>query len=520
MTDTAQQPEGGPDLHAALRRYWGYDEFRPRQEAIVRSLMAGRDVAVVMPTGGGKSLCYQLPVALNGGTAVVVSPLVALMQDQAAAMNQIGVPAAVINSSQSRAEQGQVMQAASEGAYRLVYLSPERMARGDTNEWLARLDVAYFVVDEAHCISEWGHEFRPEYRELSRLRANFPGKPIAALTASATIEVRRDILRLLNIGGADKYIVSFHRPNLRYLVRKCNDASQERLLFRALKANQPGSAIVYSPTIARVGQTVDLLKASGIQAVGYHAKMPGSERSLAQKRWMNDDVRVLVGTVAFGLGINKPGVRSVIHLSLPKSLEQYYQEAGRAGRDGEEADCLLLWRGEDIGLLAYFIGQVDDPRERSRQWQHYRNIRAFVEGDTCRHLDICRHFGESPSWDSCGMCDACGPQPGWWVDTAPALAPRAGAGRRRERADTTAAGHPGRDEALFNHLKEWRREVARAAEVPSFVVLHDSSLDAICMRLPRTMEEILQVKGIGAHKAALYGEEILATLRAYRSGQA
>src|SRR5215831_9887098 len=322
------------DLVTPLRRYWGYSEFRPLQERVVRSLLAGHDTCVVMPTGGGKSLCYQLPAVISERTAVVISPLIALMQDQVAQLSQMGIPAAVLNSSLSNEEQSRVQQKARQGAYRLLYLSPERLHRADTTAWLQQVPISFFAIDEAHCISEWGHEFRPEYRQLKRLRERFPERPIAAFTASATRHVRHDILAQLALRNPDKYIASFHRPNLRYLVRECDTAGQISMLVAALRYYRDGNVIVYSPTISRVEETVDFLAGEGVEAVPYHAKMQAEERRKNQERWMCDEVRVLVGTIAFGLGINKATVRAVIHLALPKSIEQFYQEAGRAGRDG------------------------------------------------------------------------------------------------------------------------------------------------------------------------------------------
>src|ERR1700720_1587934 len=293
------------DLLTPLRRYWGYSRFRPLQERVVRSLLAGRDTCVVMPTGGGKSLCYQLPAVVGEGTAVVVSPLIALMQDQAAQLAQMGIPAALLNSSLPNDKQAQVVRKASEGEFRLLYVSPERVARGDTIGWLQQVPIAFFAIDEAHCISEWGHEFRPEYRQLSRLRGKFPDRPIAAFTASATRHVRHDILAQLQLRNPDKYIASFYRPNLRYLVREVQSLEQMELLVKALRSYAGSNVIVYSPTINRVEETVDFLEDHDIAAVGYHGKMGSEDRRRNQERWMSDEVRVLVGTIAFGLGINK-----------------------------------------------------------------------------------------------------------------------------------------------------------------------------------------------------------------------
>ena len=503
------------DLLTPLRRYWGYSSFRPLQERIVRSLLAGHDTCVVMPTGGGKSLCYQLPAVVSERTTVVISPLIALMQDQAAQLAQMGIPAAVLNSSVSNEEQNRVMRQARDGAFRLLYLSPERLQRADTLGWLQQVPISFFAIDEAHCISEWGHEFRPEYRQLSSLRGKFPDRPIAAFTASATRHVRHDILTQLALRNPDKYIASFHRPNLRYLVRECDTVEHTALLVTALRHYDEGNVIVYSPTINKVEETVDFLGDQGIAAVGYHAKMDSSDRRRNQERWMSDEVRVLVGTIAFGLGINKATVRAVIHLALPKSVEQFYQEAGRAGRDGNPADCILLWRKQDAGLLGYFANQVLDAAERERAWQRYHIIRAFAESGKCRHRQICTHFGETPKWTSCGGCDICGAAPEWLMETAtPAATRRAFVSTGSK--DASPASHA--DQGLREYLREWRRTTAKEQGVAAFVVLHDSSLDEICRLQPSSIADLLHITGIGERKADLYGKAVLSALRQYREG--
>ncbi len=504
----------------------------------MRSLLGGRDTCVVMPTGGGKSLCYQLPAAMmDRQTVIVVSPLIALMQDQVAQLTQMGIPSALLNSSLSAGEQSQVIRKARAGEYRLLYLSPERLAREDTIDWLNGIPISLFAIDEAHCISEWGHEFRPEYRQLSRLRAHFPDRPIAAFTASATQRVRHDIIHQLKLREPHKYIASFHRPNLRYVVRQCDGRSQPELLVNALRSYPDGNIIVYAPTIAKVEETADFLQGQGIPAIAYHGQMEQDERRRNQERWMSDEVRVLVGTIAFGLGINKAAVRAVIHLSLPKSIEQYYQEAGRSGRDGLPADCVLLWQKRDSGLHAYFIGQINDSAERERAWQRYHEIRGFVESTDCRHLQICEHFGETPKWKTCNACDVCGSEPEWLSvqEEAPAKKSKSRKGEPQRQQINTSTRLPvivQQDQSrrsgegvasdinpdLREYLREWRRELAKQQNTPAFVVMHDTTLDEICRRRPRSVAELLHISGIGERKAELYGAQVLAALKQFEKG--
>ncbi|MDX2254411.1 MAG: DNA helicase RecQ [Pseudanabaenaceae cyanobacterium bins.39] len=416
-------------LQQSLKQYFGYDSFRAGQREIISATLAGQDALAIMPTGGGKSICFQLPALLQKGVTIVVSPLIALMQDQVTALRENGIGATFLNSTLSGQESLQRSQAILNGAIKLIYVAPERLFNQGFLEFLEivqnKVGIAGFAIDEAHCVSEWGHDFRPEYRQLSRLRLLYPNIPMIALTATATERVRLDIVQQLQLQHPYIHVASFNRTNLYYevLPKQGNDQTYLKL-FQQIKRSQ-GSGIVYCLSRKRVMEISDRLRQDGIAAIPYHAGLSNREREENQTRWIRDDVQVMVATVAFGMGINKPDVRFVIHYDLPKNIEGYYQESGRAGRDGEDAHCTLFLGYQDLETIKYLIAQKVDPHtqepleaEQRIAHQQLRQVVDYAEGNVCRRTILLRYFGENFAGD-CRNCDNCltpKPMADWTVE--------------------------------------------------------------------------------------------------------
>lgn len=397
-------------LEATLKQYFGYTSFWEGQRQVIEQVLSGRDAFVLMPTGGGKSLTYQLPALLLPGLTIVISPLIALMQDQVERLRANGIPATFINSSLSVAERSKREVAALNGDLKLLYVAPERLL---TDGFLALLDqveerssLSLLAVDEAHCVSEWGHDFRPEYRQLGRLRARHPHVPMLGLTATATERVRADIVEQLRLHNPYLHVASFNRPNLHYTVRP-KDRGSYRELLATLREYHDASVIVYCATRKNVDDLSAALVADGIRALPYHAGLGSDERSAHQERFIRDDVSVLVATVAFGMGIAKPDVRAVIHYDLPRNLESYYQESGRAGRDGQPAQCMLFLNYGDRVKVEYLIGQKSSEEEQFIARQQLQQMLMYCESNACRRRALLGYFGEIYAGDNCGNCDNC-----------------------------------------------------------------------------------------------------------------
>jgi ATP-dependent DNA helicase RecQ len=608
-----------PTALSILRSTFGYDSFRGEQAAIVDHVIGGGDALVLMPTGGGKSLCYQLPALVRAGVGVVISPLIALMHDQVTALRAVGVRAGFLNSTQGPDERRQVEQAALAGELDLLYLAPERLGLTRTLEFLDRVEVSVFAIDEAHCVSQWGHDFRPDYLGLSVLHDRWPDVPRIALTATATPATAAEIAERLNLGGARRFVASFDRPNITYRIEPKQQPVQQ--LLELIRAEHDGDrGIVYCLSRASVEKTATALAAAGVPALPYHAGLPAPVRSANQSRFLVEDGMVMVATIAFGMGIDSPDVRFVAHLDLPKSIEGYYQETGRAGRDGLPATAWMAYGLADVVQQRQLIeGSDGDAAHKRLLGRHLDAMLGLCETTGCRRVLMLRYFGESS--EPCGNCDTCLRPPETFDGTIPAqkllstivrlrrernqgygagqlidillgrrtarveqwrhhelstfgigteltelqwravvrqllaagllavssdhgvlgvtdaawavlrgeqpvrlrtdTVARAGAGRKRKAAPGTGAGRSRAaaaadlaeaDREVFERLRAWRAETARAAAVPAYVVFGDATLAGIAQLRPATAEALLEVSGVGAAKLANYGEAVLAVV--------
>jgi ATP-dependent DNA helicase RecQ len=488
---------------AVLHEVFGYTEFRPGQEKVIEAVLAGRDCIAVMPTGAGKSLTFMVPARIMTGTVLVLSPLISLMKDQIDTLDSLGFRAVAINSTISFEERKARLAALRRGEYELVYLAPEALD-GSLREFIRSCPLSLIVVDEAHCISQWGHDFRTSYRRLHGLKKHLGDIPVLALTATATRRVARDIIQQLGMEKPAGYKGSFFRSNLHIYARKKGTGDTRREILALVNARAGESGIVYCMSRKAVEQTTEFLCSKGIRARAYHAGLAEAERTDAQNAFARDDIDVIVATIAFGMGIDKSNVRFVIHRDMPKDVESWYQEIGRAGRDGLRSDCFLFYSWADVKLHERFLDNIDDPD----QWHERRAtiVRLFdlLEKGQCRHQGILRYFDEEigPCGSSCDVCS------GESVEAMTAKAPAVGRAARSTR-DLPADVDPD----LLARLKALRKRLADRDGVPAYIVFNDRTLTEMAQVRPRTQAQLLAVSGVGAAKLARYGEEFLAELR-------
>ena len=614
MTDSSRaSSDSAPslaDARAALARIYGYDAFRGLQAPVIAEALAGRDVLAVLPTGGGKSLCYQIPAILRPGVGIVVSPLIALMADQVDALKQAGVRAERLDSSQSLEDRSAAMRQAAAGEMDLLYVSPEALANSTLVQRLQQMKVALIAIDEAHCVSQWGHDFRPDYRALGRLADAFPDVPRMAATATADPRTRADIKAQLRLEGAKEFVASFDRPNLTLAAERKDGRGHDRVAA-LVKAQKGMSGIVYAGTRDGVEEIAAGLERAGMPALAYHAGLDARTRTERQRRFLLEEGLTMVATVAFGMGVDKPDVRFVIHADPPKSLEAYWQEVGRAGRDGEPAEATALFGPGDMRRIVRWAEQSDAEDEIKKvQVRKARQLFAFLDGAACRRAAVRRYFGETGAVD-CGVCDNClrpasdgydatrfaqmavsavvrtgqrfgrgriiqhligEPKDqidqdlsalstfgvgkdlgktGWRTiidqllfdgllgeddadmrptlyapdkdiakslfagDISVALREDPTLERTRKRTKKAARGDVAEtlseaDHVLFDSLRRWRTQTAKANGVPPYVIFHDKTLREIAVERPLSVENLRGVAGVGESKAQRYGEEIVA----------
>lgn len=495
------------NINQTLKQYFGYDSLRTGQEELINGILAGHDVLGIMPTGAGKSLCYQLPALMLKGITLVISPLISLMSDQVKALNQAGVHAAYINSSLTENQISMALSYASQGRYKIIYVAPERLNTPRFLDFACNADISMLTVDEAHCISQWGQDFRPSYLEIAGFLTRLPRQPIVgAFTATATERVKNDIVASLGLNNPVTMVTGFDRPNLFFrVVTRRGGSQKDNSIINYVKKHEDESGIIYCATKKNVDKLYTLLNEQGISAGRYHAGLSNDERKQNQEDFTYDRIRVMVATNAFGMGIDKSNVRYVLHYNMPQSLEYYYQEAGRAGRDGEEAECVLFFSKQDIMINKFLLqnkasaGDVaSDMQKTANDQRKLQQMINYCETDKCLREFILSYFGDTTPC-ICNKCSNCvvveDEEEETYVET----------GKKRKKA-AQLAGLNELGAALFEKLRSVRTELAAEKSVPPYIICSDKTLKDMCAKLPRDKEQLADVYGMGEQKIQNYGE--------------
>lgn len=489
-------------MRQTLQRYFGYTDFYPLQEEIIGDVLKDRDVLVLMPTGGGKSICYQLPAVMRGNLTIVISPLIALMKDQIDNLRAIGITAVSINSTLDHVRISEIKSQLVKNHIRLLYVAPERIMLPQFFDFLHQLSISMIAIDEAHCISEWGHDFRPEYRKLNLLKSQFPNVPLIALTSTATPLVQSDIINQLGMANPKIYRGSLDRRNLFYQIRPKKEMYQNLLWY--IRNHPKDSGIIYCQSRKSVEALCDRLREDGIRALPYHAGLTPGVRSENQEKFIKDDVEVIVATIAFGMGINKPNVRYVIHCDIPKSVEGYYQETGRAGRDGLRSDCVLFFSYGDRVKHEYFIEQIENEQYKQVAYKKLREVVNLCTGRGCRRKSLLNYFGEKYGVHNCNMCDVCVPP-----EKEKVILNQEGELIIPKTQKAVSLSRPEWDQKLFEVLRALRKEIANKERVPPYIVFSDVTLREMSIQLPQNLASFGKIKGVGQVKLRKYGNLFL-----------
>lgn len=483
-------------MELLLKKHFGHDRFRPLQLDIINHVLQKKDSLVLMPTGGGKSLCYQIPAIQLEGLTIVISPLISLMKDQVDGLKANGIKAEFINSTLSQNEIEDIKERLKHNEIKLLYVAPERLVAEDFKIFLLTLNISLIAIDEAHCISEWGHDFRQDYRSLKLFKTLFPETPIIALTATATIKVRKDILKQLALVNPQTFISSFNRENLNIIVTKKKKTFSK--ILSLIKKHNGESTIIYCFSRKSTIQISQKLRERGFEALPYHAGLSSDLRKKNQDLFIKDKVNIIVATLAFGMGIDKPDVRLIIHHTFPKSIEGYYQEIGRAGRDGLSSDCVLFYSKGDIRKHKFFLKDIHDTLTRSTALNKLNRMMSFCESQYCRRKNILEYLGEPFPEQNCNGCDIC-------KDSIRITEPMLPINLVYEKVKKVS----NHDNGLFEKLRALRLEIAREKNYPPYIIFGDVSLREMTSFLPKNNEEFLRIKGVGQNKLSDYGELFL-----------
>lgn len=499
-------------LNDILKNVFKLSQFRTGQEKIIQSILGNQDVIAVLPTGGGKSLCYQLPAVYKKQLVIVVSPLISLMKDQVSSLKKKGLSAGYLCSGQSELEKREVFSSLSLSPTFILYLSPERVQKEGFQKWIQHRQIALFAVDEAHCVSQWGHDFRQEYSELKILKKLRPDVPILALTASATPAVLYDIAKQLNLTKPQKMVHGFYRSNLYYQVEFCeNEKEKTDWLRNAIKQTQHGRIIIYCGTRKTTEQLAEKLSHEFSQVGFYHAGLDTQTRNKTQNRFETNQIRILIATNAFGMGIDQSDVRLVIHYQIPANIDSLYQEMGRAGRDGEHSTCLLLYAKKDKGLQSYFIQNTEADHDiKDLRWKNLEALINYCDSRECRHAEILTYYKDSQRLSCCGHCDVCDPLSKRKIQLLNTTKETKNSSRSSKVEIKIILNYE--EQNRFDILREWRKFKSQELDIPAFVIMTDKTLIEIARVNPQSMDDLSKISGIGDHKLEKFGRDILSEL--------